>query len=54
MGRHAVEILAQGRHNRVVCIRDGHLQDLDIDEALKMKKDLQETMYETARILSAG
>lgn len=54
MGRHAVEILAEGRSNRVISIRDGALQDLDIEEALKMKKDLQETMYETARILSSG
>ena len=54
MGRHAVELLAQGRHNRVVCLCDGQLKDMDIGEALKMKKDLQETMYETARILSSG
>ncbi len=52
MGRHAVEILRDGKTNRVIGIRDGVLQDFDIDEALLMKKDLQETMYDTARILS--
>lgn len=52
MGRHAVEILRDGKANRVIGIRDGVLQDFDIDEALLMKKDLQETMYDTARILS--
>ena len=54
MGRHAVDLLTEGRYNRVVCTRDGSLQDLDMDEALAMKKDLQETMYDTARILSSG
>ncbi|MCL1807683.1 MAG: 6-phosphofructokinase [Oscillospiraceae bacterium] len=54
MGRHAVELLLEGRFNRVVSIKDGHLQDFDIEEALSMKKDLQETMVETARILSTG
>ncbi|MDR0292905.1 MAG: 6-phosphofructokinase [Oscillospiraceae bacterium] len=54
MGRHAVELLMEGRQNRVVGIKDGNLQDFDIDEALGMKKGLQETMYETARILSMG
>ncbi len=52
MGRHAVEILRDGKCNRVVGIRGGELQDFDIDEALLMEKDLQETMYDTARILS--
>jgi 6-phosphofructokinase 1 len=54
MGRHAVELLLAGRINRIVGIRDGELQDQDIDEALSQKRDLQETMYETALILSAG
>ena len=54
MGRHAVELLMEGRINRVVGIKGGYLQDFDIEEALNMKKDLQETMYETARILSMG
>ncbi|MDR1669881.1 MAG: 6-phosphofructokinase [Oscillospiraceae bacterium] len=52
MGRHAVEILRDGKINRVIGIQDGVLQDFDIDEALLMEKDLQETMYDTARILS--
>lgn len=52
MGRHAVDGIIEGRFNRVVGIIDGNLQDFDITEALSMKKDLQESMYETARILS--
>jgi 6-phosphofructokinase 1 len=53
MGRHAVELLREGRQNRVVCIRDGQLLDLDMEEALRMKKDLQESMMDTAKILSS-
>jgi 6-phosphofructokinase 1 len=53
MGRHAVELLKEGRHNRVVCIQGGNLLDLDMEEALKMKKDLQESMMDTAKILSS-
>ncbi|MCL1848614.1 MAG: 6-phosphofructokinase [Clostridiales bacterium] len=52
MGRHAVETLLAGRVNRVVAIQEGDMRDYDIEEALNMKKDLQETMYETSRILS--
>ena len=52
LGRHAVDILLEGRVNRVVGIQEGDMRDFDIAEALEMKKDLQETMYETSRILS--
>jgi len=52
MGRHAVEGVIAGQVNRVVGIKDGNMLDFDITEALEMKKDLQETMYETARMLS--
>ena len=52
MGRHAVEGIIGGKSNRVVGIIDGNLQDFDITDALNMKKDLQESMYETAQILT--
>jgi 6-phosphofructokinase 1 len=52
LGRHAVETLLEGRLNRVVGIQEGDMRDFDIAEALRMKKDLQETMYETSRIMS--
>jgi 6-phosphofructokinase 1 len=54
MGRHAVELLLEGRRNRLVGIKEGEMQDFDIIEALAMEKGLQDTMYETARILSLG
>ncbi len=41
MGYHAVEVLAAGKTNRVVCKRGGVLTDLDIDEGLSMKKTIK-------------
>ena len=54
MGVNAVELLREGRANRVVCIRNGEMCDYDIEEALSMKKELQETMYRTAMTLTTG
>jgi 6-phosphofructokinase 1 len=52
MGKHAVELLSNGKRNRLVGIINGTMHDFDIGDALDMKKDLQETLYETAGILS--
>ena len=41
MGYMAVELLLQGKSNRIVCTRDGGYIDIDIDEALSMKKEMQ-------------
>ena len=41
MGYLAVELLIQGKTNRIVCTRDGEYIDVDIDEALAMKKSIQ-------------
>lgn len=41
MGYMAVELLLQGKTNRIVCIRDGGYVDIDIDEGLAMKKQMQ-------------
>ena len=40
MGYAAVEVLAAGKTNRVVCARNGGMIDVDIDEGLSMKKGL--------------
>ena len=42
MGYLAVELLLQGKANRIVCTHDGGFTDIDIDEALNMKKYMQE------------
>ena len=40
MGYLAVELLLQGKTNRIVCTQDGKFVDVDIDEGLAMKKDI--------------
>ena len=42
MGYLAVELLLQGKTNRIVCTDRGGFTDIDIDEALAMKKDMQQ------------
>lgn len=42
MGYLAVELLRSGKINRIVCTQDGRFTDVDIDEALKMKKSIQQ------------
>ena len=42
MGFHAVEALAEGKTNRVICARHGAMVDIDIEEGLAMKKGLNE------------
>lgn len=52
MGYHAVNLLKEGIGNRVVCIRDNHIMDCDIEEGLAMHKDFDEDMYEMSKVLS--
>ena len=42
MGYLAVELLRAGKVNRIVCTHEGGFTDVDIDEALNMKKYMQE------------
>ncbi len=51
-GEYAVHTLMAGKTNCVVCSRDGDLCDIDINEALEMKKDISEAMYMTSKIMS--
>jgi len=51
MGKYAVELLADGKRNRVVGTKDGALHDFDIVDALNMEKGLEEAMYEVAQTL---
>jgi len=52
MGYHAVKLLSQGISNRVVGVRDGHVVDYDILEALDMKKEFDQDLYEIANKIS--
>ena len=40
MGYLAVELLMEGKTNRIVCTNDGHFTDVDIEDALNMKKSI--------------
>ena len=42
MGYLAVELLLQGKNNRIVCTNRGGFTDIDIDEALAMEKSIQQ------------
>ena len=51
MGAYAVDVLMQGRSNRVVAYKKGEFVDYDIEEALNMHKEIDEYRYNTARLL---
>ncbi|MBQ6633896.1 MAG: 6-phosphofructokinase, partial [Ruminococcus sp.] len=46
MGFHAVELLEQGIGNRVVGMKDNKIYDVDIQEALSMKKPFEDELYD--------
>ena len=51
MGSMAVDLLAEGKTNRVVAYKNGEFVDYDIDEALAMTKDIDAHMYEVSKLL---
>ena len=52
MGALAVELLCEGKSNRVVGYRHGDFVDFDIDEALSMQKGISEFQYRVSKDLS--
>ncbi|MED9807310.1 MAG: 6-phosphofructokinase [Lachnospiraceae bacterium] len=52
MGAYAVDLLIEGKSNRVVGYKHGEFVDYDIEEALAMKKSIPEYSYEISRLLS--
>lgn len=52
MGAKAVELLCEGKTNRVVGYKHGEYIDVDIDEALNMEKKLPEYQLEIAKKLA--
>ncbi len=52
MGAMAVDLLCQGKTNRLVAYKNGQFCDYDIEEALAMKKDLDEYMVQMSKRLS--
>lgn len=52
MGAYAVDIMLQGKTNRVVGYKKGQFVDFDIEDALKMKKGIDEYQFEVAHLLT--
>ena len=53
MGHHAVELLANGMTNRVVCtIADGEISDVDISTGLAMHKGVNQQQAEALRAMT--
>ena len=52
MGAKAVELLMEGKSNRVVGYRHGEFIDFDINEALSMKKEIPAHQYEISKTLA--
>lgn len=52
MGYRAVELLEEGQSNRVVVMKDNHIVDYDISEALEMKKQFNTKLFNIAHEIS--
>jgi 6-phosphofructokinase 1 len=51
MGARAVELLSEGKSNRIVGYKHGEYVDFDIQEALAMTKDIPEDQYQISKML---
>ena len=52
MGAYAVDLLADGKTNRVVAYKDGKYVDFEVDEALSMEKSISEYEYNISKNLA--
>lgn len=52
MGNYAVDLLMEGKSNRVVTIQSDRITDYDIEEALQMKKPFDKDLYRIAHEIS--
>ncbi len=52
MGAYAVDIMLQGKTNRVVGYKHGEFVDFDIEEGLAMVKGVNEYQYEVSKLLA--
>lgn len=51
MGARAVDVMLQGKTNRVIAYQHGQFVDFDIEEALNMHKTIDEYQWEVAHLL---
>lgn len=52
MGQRAIELLVAGQSNRIVCIRDGRIADVDVNEGLAMKKNIDDEEIKLSSMLA--
>lgn len=52
MGARCVELLLEGKANRIVCEKDGKISDIDINEGLEMKKSIPEDLLQLVKKLT--
>ena len=52
MGCRAVELLLEGKQNRIVCMQQHEIIDVDIEEGLAMKKELPQNLVDLAKKLT--
>lgn len=52
MGHKAVDLLAEGKGNRVVAMKNSQIVDFDITEALEMPRVFNEDLYNIAKTIS--
>ena len=52
MGYEAVKVLAESRGNRIVATQDGHIVDLDMEEALQMTKAFNMDRYQVLEAMT--
>ena len=53
MGQKAIELLNQGKTNRVVCVKDGKITDMDINEGLALpRKAIDEEEFKLSQMLA--
>lgn len=51
MGAYAIDVIEQGKKNRLIGYKAGKVFDIDVDEAFAMTKDIDDYEYEVAGIL---
>ena len=52
MGYHAVKLLHEGISGRVVVMKDNKITDLDMAQALEMKRPFDDELYHIAMTIS--
>ena len=52
MGAKSVELLLEGKSNRIVCMQKSEVVDVDIEEGLKMKKTISDELLRLTRQLA--